>query len=117
MQSPEPDVPASSASSIVGKADPWRYDSQFTKLTDALWRHLVGFGPPEPFRLGTLFIAHRPSYVKSDSRVPAERTVRVDTRMGTDGSALARCTWTVSVLGDRFEGLLTEPDTIGVVAR
>ena len=37
--------------------------------------------------------------------------------MGTDGNALARCTCTASVTGDRFEGLLTEPDTMGVVPR
>ena len=37
------------------------------------------------------------------------------TRMGTDGNALLRCTDTGSVNRDRFEGLLTEPDTMGAV--
>ena len=51
-----------------------------------------------------------------NSHLPAERTVRVDTRMGTDGNALARCTWTESVIGDRFGGKSTTPDTMGTVS-
>ena len=42
--------------------------------------------------------------------------MRVDTRMGTDGNALARCTWTESVIGDRFGGKSTTPDTMGTVS-
>ena len=37
--------------------------------------------------------------------------------MGTDGNALAHCTMVKSVRFDRFEGLLTEPDTMGMVPR